>query len=92
MPDVSDDFAERLRDRLAPLLHAVERRRVRAEQRRGALFRPACDDGMDSKAAHEHRKWEEVSEAYAKAHEHLLDALHWSRTAANLLLRMRNGD
>lgn len=44
---------------------------------------------MDSKAAHEHGKWAEVAEAYKRSHDHLLDALHWSRTAANLLLRMK---
>ena len=89
MRDGSDDFAERLGDRLAPLLRAVERRRARAEQRRGALFRSACEGGMGGAAAHEHGKWAEVRDAYAKAHAHLLNALHWSRTAANLLLRMR---
>ena len=67
-----DDFAERLRERLAPLLRAVRRRQLRAEARRGALFRPG---GETAGAASEGLRWEQLRDAYRRSHDALLDAL-----------------
>ena len=83
-----DDFAERLRERLAPLLRAVRRRQLRAEARRGALFRPG---GGTADAASEEARWEQLRDAYRRSHDALLDALHWARTAEQILTRIRNG-
>lgn len=85
-------FEEQFRLRLVPLLRALERRRARAEDRRGALAERRMREGSGEGEGRDEGRWRQVREAYSKAHDSLRASADWTWTAAVLLLKIKDDE
>ena len=82
-------FEDRFAILASMMLRALARRRVRAQHRAGALFRPEHEGGSTPAEARERARWLELEAAYGKAYDGAHAALGWIRSAADLLRKIQ---